>query len=152
MPLLQASLESDSLLARAARHRLLLLTAAPALNGTVVSLASDGSLADPLVLVGLALTGIGGAGAFTVASLEFGPRGDRRLLWAIAAVSTVLVLTAALAGALLSAGDRPWLRLGGGLAALVVAAQIAGARVPTLRGLPAPLALAGAGALLEVVA
>lgn len=150
MTLLQAP--EAQLLHRAARHRLLLLTAAPALNGTIATLAGSGSLSDPVVLVGLALTGIGGAGAFTCASLEFGPRGDRRLLWAIAALSTVLVLTAALAGALLSAGDRHWLRLGGGLAALAVAAQIAGLSLPSVRGIPAPLALAGAGGLLEVLA
>lgn len=95
----QAVQESRSLLARAARHRLLLVTAAPALNGSVVTLAASGGLGDPLVLVGLALTGIGGAGAFTLASLEFGPRGDRPLLWAIAALSTVLIVSAALAGA-----------------------------------------------------
>lgn len=147
----QAVQESRSLLARAARHRLLLVTAAPALNGSVVTLAASGGLGDPLVLVGLALTGIGGAGAFTLASLEFGPRGDRPLLWAIAALSTVLIVSAALAGALLSAAERPWLRIGGGLAALAVAAQVAGLRVPTLRGVPAPLALAGAGAFLEVL-
>lgn len=141
-----------SLLARAAQHRLLLLTAGPAINGTIATLASDGSLGDPLVLVGLALTGIGGAGAFTCAALDFGPRGDRRLLAAIAALSTLLLLTAALAETLFQAADRPWLRLGGGLAALLVAAQVAGLDVPAVRGVPAPLALAASGLVAEVVA
>lgn len=141
-----------SLLAQAARHRLLLLTAGPALNGTVATLAAAGSLGDPLVLGGLALTGIGGAGAFTVASLEFGPRGDRRLLLAIAALSTVLVVTAALAGVLVHASEQRWLRLGGGLAALAVAAQVAGLGLPAVRGLPAPLALTAAGVVAEVLA
>ena len=149
MTLLQAS-QASSLLAEAARHRLLLLTAGPVLNGTVAALASDGSLQDPVVLVGLAVAGIGGAGAFTCAALDFGPRGDRRLLLAIAALSTGLVVAAALAGAWFHAGDRAWLRLGGGLAALAVAAQLAGLRLPEVRGLPLPVALAGAGLLMEV--
>lgn len=146
----------SALLARAlrdaARHRLL-LTAMPALNGTVATLASQGALREPAVLAALALAGIAGPGAFAVASLDFGSRGRapgaRALLAAIALLSTALVALAAALGSALGAADARWLRLFGGAALLVVALQVAGLRVPEPRGVPLPLALALAGLAAE---
>lgn len=151
MPPLQAS-DLSRLLRRAARHQLFLVTISPAINGSVATLAGHGDLGDPLVLVALALTGIGGAGAFTLAAMEFGPSGDRRLLLLIAALSTVVVTAAAVLGVLVHAGDRHWLRIGGGLAALLVALQIGGVDVPSVRGVPASLVVVAAGVLAEVAA
>ncbi len=136
--------------------RLLVLTNLAAVDGTLFAFAASGAFTDfgGAALVGL--TVIGGAGAWSAARDEFArPKGvaDWLALAALAFLSTFAAVAVALAGAEL--GTRvalTFIPIAAGIAVLMIAVEIAGLRLPRLRGVGLPAVVLVLGGALEVVA
>jgi hypothetical protein len=133
---------------------LYLLTLLSTVDGSLVVLAAGGQLSSLGGAVAVGLTVIAGAGSWLAARQAFGGRPGKDGLRSLALLGVVTVAATVasvwLGTALGNAVALHVLPKAAGIALFLVAAEVGGLRVPTLRGVPlAPLAVAGA-AVLEV--
>ena len=140
-----------------ARHvgGLFMLCTLAAMDGTIALLAAGGRLSTWGGAVAAGLTTIAGAGAWIAARQAFGGRRrtarDYGLLTLLGAVTAGAAVAAASLGALIGSRHLEFLPKAAGLALLLVAAEVAGLRVPRAKGVPLPLVVALAGGVLEVL-
>ena len=135
---------------------LYLLTLMSAADGSIVALAAAGALDTLGGAVAVGLTVIAGAGSWLAARQAFGGRPGRAGLRALAllgAITTLATVASAWLGATLGEAVRLHvLPKAAGAVLCLLAAEVAGLRVPRVRGLPLPAAALGAALLLEAVA
>lgn len=134
---------------------LYLLTLLSTVDGSIVVLAAGGHLSSLGGAVAVGLTVIAGAGSWLAARQAFGGRPGKAGLRSLALLGVITVAatvaSAWLGTALGNAVALHVLPKAAGIALFLVAAEVGGLRVPTLRGVPlAPLAVAAA-AIVEVL-
>lgn len=135
---------------------LLLMTCLGAVDGTVLLLAAGGALSSVGAAVVVGLTVVSGAGAWIAAYQAFGGRqrtaGDYRLLAGIALLSVTATVAAAWVGMAIGEALRfHVLPKAVGVVLFLVAAEVAGLRLPRPGRAPLPLVAVAAAGLLEVV-
>lgn len=135
------------------------LTLLSAVDGSLLALAAAGQLETFGGAVTVGLLVIAGAGSWIAARSAFGGRRRTAADWRSLAVLGVLTMASTAAAAWLGAGLAQAVTLhvlprAAGVVVLLVAAEVAGLRLPRLAGGRVPLHLAAlaAGALLEVTA
>lgn len=135
---------------------LLLMTCLGAVDGTVLLMAAAGALASVGAAVVVGLTVVSGAGAWIAAYQAFGGRHrtarDYRLLAGIALLSVTATVAAAWVGMTLGDALRfHVLPKAVGVVLFLVAAEVAGLRLPRPGRAPLPVVALAAAGLLEVV-
>lgn len=142
-----------AILEDAASSRLFLMTTLGAVTGQVPALAAGGILAEPLVVITVGLTVIAGVGAFLAAveETQLGHERGRLVFTATMALSVIVNVSAAGAGALVSHwASFEHLRYFAAAALMVIAYEIARDQTVTLpRGVPAPAFVIVLGLLVE---
>lgn len=136
-----------------APSRLLGMTCMASIDGSIPLLAAQGALADPLSAASIGLTMVAGIGAWITAWQAFPKRPGARGIAQLAALGIInLLVTMAAAAIGAHIGDHlVVLPKAIGLVILLIAAEVAGLRLPRLGGLGAP-SLAVLGAIsLEVL-
>ncbi len=138
--------------AATAPSRLLGMTCMASIDGTIPVLAAQGALGNPFGAVAIGLTIVAGIGAWIAAWQAFPGRLARRAwpkLAGYAAISMIVTVAAAALGAAL--GDHlvvlPKLA---GLVVMLIALQVGGLKLPTVRGIPLTAISVLAGVALEV--
>lgn len=138
---------------------LFVLTLLSAVDGSLLALAAAGQLETLGGALAVGLLVIAGAGSWLAARSAFGGRRRGRRDWAVLAALGVLTLASTAAAAWLGQGLAQAATLhvlpkAAGVVMLLVAAEVAGLRLPRLAGgrLPLPLAALAVGALLEAAA
>lgn len=129
------------------------MTSLPAVDGTIFALAAQGAFDSVGGAVLAGLTVIAGASAWMAARREFADDAGAPALALVAAASTLAAVAAAVAGA--TVGARVELTVfpaAAGVSLMVIAAEVAGLRVPRLARVPLPAACVAIGALAEVAA
>ena len=133
------------------------LTLLSAVDGSLLALAAAGQLETLGGALSVGLLVVAGAGSWLAARSAFGGRSRGRRDWAALAVLGVLTLASTAAAAwlgesLAQAATLHVLPKAAGVVALLVAAEVAGLRLPRLAGgrLPLPLAALAAGVALEL--
>ena len=135
------------------------LTLLSAADGSLLAIAAAGQLESLGGALSVGLLVIAGAGSWLAARSAFGGRQRRGRDWAVLAVLGLLTVASTAAAAWLGTSLAQAVTLhvlpkAAGVVALLVAAEVAGLRLPRLAGgrLPLPFVALAAGALLEVVA
>lgn len=135
--------------------RLFLMTTLGAATGQIPALAADGVLADPFAVITVGLTVIAGVGAFLAAveETELGHERGRYVFSATMALSVLVNVLAAGAGAALAhLATFDHLRYFAAAALGVIAVEIARGDAITLpRGVPAPAFVIVVGVLVEAL-
>jgi hypothetical protein len=126
-----------------------------AVDGSLVALAAAGHLDSIGGALTVGLLVIAGAGSWLAARTAFGGRRRTRRDWLLLGVLGVATLAATAASAWLGLTLGRALTLhvlpkAAGLALFVLAAEVAGLKVPRLGRVPIPVLVLGAAALLEV--
>ena len=134
---------------------LLLMTCLGAVDGTVLLMAAAGALQSVGAAVVVGLTVVSGAGAWIAAYQAFGGRhrtaADYRLLAGIALLSVTATVAAAWVGMALGEALRfHVLPKAVGVVLFLVAAEVAGLRLPRPGRAPLPVVALAAAGLLEV--
>lgn len=132
--------------------RLLGMTCMSSLDGTVPVLAAQGALGNPFSAVAIGLTIIAGIGAWIAAWQAFPGRIGRSAwprLAAYAAITMAITLAAAALGSALGS-HLVVLPKAAGAVILLIALQVGGLRLPTLRGIGLPSLVVLAGVIVEV--
>jgi hypothetical protein len=134
---------------------LYLLTLLSTVDGSLVLLAAGGHLSSLGGAVAVGLTVIAGAGSWLAARQAFAGRRPGRADLRALALLGVATLAATVASVWLGTalGDAAALLVmpkAAGIALFLVAAEVGGLRVPTLRGVPLALVAVAASAVLEV--
>ncbi len=143
--------------ARPAVSSLFLLTLLSAVDGSLLVLAAQGALDSFGGAVTVGLTVIAGAGSWLAAHRAFAGRRLRAADHAVLALLGVLAVVGTLAAAWLGVhlGTAVTLHVlpkAAGVVLWLVAAEVAGLRLPRPGRVPLPLLALAAGSLLEVVA
>jgi hypothetical protein len=135
---------------------LYLLTLMSAADGSIVLLAASGHLSTLGGAVAVGLTVIAGAGSWLAAQEAFRGRlrrADHLRLALLGLATLAATVASAWLGASLGAAFRlHLLPKAAGAVLCMLAAEVAGLRVPRLRGVPLPAAALGGAFLLEAVA
>jgi hypothetical protein len=133
------------------------LTLLSAVDGSLLALAAAGQLETLGGALSVGLLVVAGAGSWLAARSAFGGRSRGRRDWAMLGVLGALTLASTVAAAwlgqsLAQAATLHVLPKAAGVVALLVAAEVAGLRLPRLAGgrLPLPFAALAVGAVLEV--
>jgi hypothetical protein len=133
------------------------LTLLSAVDGSLLALAAAGQLETLGGALSVGLLVVAGAGSWLAARSAFGGRSRRRRDWAVLAALGALTLASTVAAAWLGeslarAATLHVLPKAAGVVALLVAAEVAGLRLPRLAAgrLPLPFAALAAGVALEV--
>ncbi len=134
---------------------LFLLMSFAAVDGTLALFAATGRLSTLAGAITVGLTTIAGAGAWITARESLGGvHGMRRhaVLATLGIVTAASALLAAAVGALAQgAFELQWLPKAGGLALMIIGAEVTGLRVPRVARMPLPILVTLAGALGEVL-
>lgn len=148
-----APLPSDA--KRVSPATVLLMTTFAAADGTILLMAARGSLNSWSAAVTVGLTMVSGAGAWIAARQAFGgKRGVRDQLVLAAMALTTIIATVAAAAAGVWLGDAVQLVIlprAVGIVLLLVAAEVAGLRLPRPGKVPLPIAGTGVAGGLEVL-
>lgn len=127
---------------RTATSHLLLFTTISALDGTILMLAASGTFHDPWTATVAGLTVVAGAGAWLSARRAFAGGCDWKRLVRVAIPAALATTIAALVGAHLGSLHLTVLPKAAGVALLLIAAEVAGWRLPRVQRLPVPVPLA----------
>lgn len=134
---------------------LFLLTLLSTVDGTLLLLAASGQLGGPGGAVAVGLTLIAGAGSWLAAHQAYGARARTRRDWATLAVLAAATMASTVASVWLGARLGTALTLhvlpkAAGVVLFLVAAEVAGLRLPRPGRVPLALHVLGAGLLVEV--
>lgn len=140
---------------RSATATLFLLTLLSTVDGSLVALAATGNLSSLGGALTAGLTVIAGVGSWVAAQQAFAGSSRKTALRGLLALG-VLTLAATLASVYVGARLATAVQLhilpkAAGIAILLLAGEVAGLRLPKLRGVPAPVAAVAGGVGLEVV-
>ena len=133
------------------------ITLLSAVDGSLLALAASGQLASLGGAVATGLTVIAGAGSWLAAREAFGNGVRTRRDWAVLGLLALATLTATLASVWLGASLGRAVSLhvlpkATGVVIFLVAAEVAGMRLPRPARLPIPALVLGAALVLEVAA
>lgn len=140
---------------RAALGNVYLVTLLSTVDGSLLLLATTGRLSSLGSSIAVGLTIIAGAGSWLAARQAFAGRRPRRrdlaALATLGAVTVAATVASVWLGTTLAKGvTLHVMPKAAGIVLFLVAADVAGLRVPRVRGLPLAVVAIGASALLEV--